>query len=70
MPLIGYFVDANLLTLLVVGSLEPELITKHRRLQGYFREDFDILVGLLENVDKTFVTPNTLTEASNLLGGC
>lgn len=67
MPPIGYFVDASLLTLLVVGSLEPGLITKHRRLQGYFIEDFEILVGLLKGIDKTFVTPNTLTEASNLL---
>lgn len=67
MPPIVYFVDANLLTLLVVGSLERELITKHRCLQGYFIEDFEVLVGLLEEVDKTLVTPNTLTEASNLL---
>ena len=67
MPPIGYFVDASLLTLLVVGSLEPELITKHRRLQGYFIEDFDLLNSLLGNVETIFVTPNTLTEASNLL---
>ena len=67
MPPIGYFVDAGLLTLLVVGSLEPELITRHRRLQGYFIKDFDILNNLLSNVEKIFVTPNTLTEASNLL---
>lgn len=64
----GYFIDANLLVLLVVGSTGRELIAKHRRLQEYTVEDYDRLLDLLEEVESIFVTPNTLTEASNLLG--
>ena len=64
---LGYFVDSNLLVLLVVGSVGPDLITKHRRLQDYSREDFESLVDLLSHVDRLCVTPNTLTETSNLL---
>ncbi len=63
----GYFLDANLFVLLVVGSESRELIAKHRRLRNYSAEDYDILVELLENADRLFVTPNTLTETSNLL---
>ena len=63
----GYFLDANLLVLLVVGSESRDLIAKHRRLEHYSVEDFDILVELLEVADQLFVTPNTLTETSNLV---
>ena len=63
----GYFLDTNLLILLVVGSEDRALIEKHRRLEHYSAEDFDILVDLLDGVDQIFVTPNTLTETSNLL---
>ena len=62
-----YFVDANLLVLLVVGRVGRHLIAKHRRLQEYTAEDFETLANLLRRVDQICVTPNTLTEASNLL---
>ena len=64
----GLFIDANLLVLLIVGSVGRHLIAKHhRRLRAYSAEDFDILIDFLDPVDRVFVTPNTLTEASNLL---
>ena len=63
----GYILDANLLVLLVVGSENRDLIPRHRRLQHYSAEDYDILLELLEDADQLFVTPNTLTEASNLI---
>ena len=63
----GYFLDSNLLVLLVVGSESRGLISRHRRLEHYSAEDYDILLELLEDADRLFVTPNTLTEASNLL---
>ena len=64
---VGYFVDANLLVLLVVGSVERRLIAKHRRLRAYSVEDYETLVNLLDRVEQVLVTPNTLTETSNLL---
>ena len=63
----GYFLDTNLFVLLVVGSESRDLISKHRRLEHYSAEDYDILFELLEDADQLFVTPNTLTETSNLV---
>ena len=63
----GYFVDANLLVLLVAGRSARRLIARHRRLRDYSVADYHRLVDLLARVDQLFVTPNTLTEASNLL---
>ena len=57
----GLFIDANLLVLLIVGSVGRHLIAKHRRLRAYTYEDFDILINLLDPFDRVFVTPNTLT---------
>lgn len=68
MPPAGFFIDANLLLLLIVGSVGRDLIAKHRRLRRFTVEDYGILVNLIDQVDRVFVTPNTLTETSNLLG--
>ena len=67
MPLTGYFIDANLLVLLVVGSEDRALIDRHRRLRDYTAADFDALLDIVGD-ELVLVTPNTLTEASNLLG--
>ena len=67
MPLSGFFIDTNLLVLLIVGSVGEEFIAKHSRLQQFVIEDYRILRNLLDGVDQVFVTPNTLTETSNLL---
>lgn len=67
MPPSAYFIDANLLVLLIVGSVGRDLIAKHRRLREYTVEEYETLIRLVGQVDKVFVTPNTLTETSNLL---
>ena len=67
MPPAGFFIDANLLVLLIVGSVGDELIARHRRLQNFTAEDYRSLRNLLDRVDQVFVTPNTLTESSNLI---
>lgn len=63
----GFFIDANLLVLLLVGRASTDIIPRHRRLTGYTAADYDALDALLGRVNRIFVTPNTLTEASNLL---
>ena len=63
----GFYIDANLLVLLVVGSVGKNLIPKHRRLRRFSQDDYDTLTGMIAKVDQVFVTPNTLTETSNLL---
>ena len=61
-------IDAQLLVLLVVGLASPEFIGKHRRLNAYTSSRSDLLRDLMARHAVTVVTPNALTEASNLLG--
>ena len=63
----GIFIDANLLVLLVVGATDQTLIPKHRRLRRFMVEDYGRLIELIRQAGQVFLTPNTLTEASNLL---
>ena len=67
MPPSWFFLDANLFVLLVVRNVGRDLIEKHRRLREYSAEDYEILIDLLDRVQRVYVTPNTLTETSNLL---
>ena len=62
------FIDANLIVLLVVGLVGRDLIGRHRRTKEFAVEDYDRLSGAISRVGSIRVTPNTLTEASNLLG--
>ena len=61
------FIDANLLVLLVAGQVDRTLIERHRRTCRFTPEDYDRLLGIIQTLNRVFVTPNTLTEASNLL---
>ena len=61
------FIDANLLVLLVVGLADTRLIRKHKRLRAFNLDDFKVLVELVGGLARILVTPNTLTEVSNLL---
>ena len=63
----GCYLDANLLVLLVVGATDRALVRRHRRLQAFNADDYELLVDLLGNCQQVLVTPNTLTETSNLL---
>lgn len=60
--------DTNLLILLTLGVLNPNLILKHKRSQIFTVEDFDLLRNFVElNYEKIILTPNIVTETSNLL---
>jgi len=61
-------IDANLLLLFVVGFVNRELISRHKRLKAFSTDDFDLLCEVLSSSQNVVVTPNTLTETSNLLG--
>ena len=63
----SYVVDANLLTLWVVGSTQRDLVERHRRLSDFSVADYDRLAGALNDADQIFTTPNALTEMSNLV---
>jgi hypothetical protein len=59
--------DTNLLLLLAVGRVDPALIARHKNLQGYAQDDFDLLVQQLMRATRLLVTPHILAETSNLL---
>ena len=58
--------DANLLLLLVVGKTSDRYIENHKRLGEYSSRDFITLTNFLSKSPGLIVTPNTLTEVSNL----
>ena len=62
------FVDANLIVLLVVGLVGRDLIARHRRTRTFDVDAFERLTRAISRVGDVRVTPNALTEASNLLG--
>ena len=66
-PWLSILVDSNLLVLLVVGRVDRSLIGRHRRLKQFTAADYDRLIETLANAERILVTPNTLTESSNLL---
>ena len=59
--------DTNLLVLFVVGSTDRALIARHKRLRAFTAEDFVGLCGIISHFTRVLITPNILTETSNLL---
>ncbi len=62
----AYVIDTGLLVLLAVGMVSRGHIGKHRNLRAYSEADYDFLCQLISKASRILVTPNTLTEASNL----
>lgn len=63
----GVLIDTNLLLLLFVGKLSKNFIQKFERTDKYTADDFQILVGFIDQFDKIITTPNIMTEMSNLV---
>jgi hypothetical protein len=60
-------IDANLLVLLAVGTLDPSLIPRHKRTDTFATEDFDTLLTYLGQFGVLETTPHCLAEAGNHL---
>jgi len=58
-------VDTNLLILYLIGTFDKSQITTDKNTRSYTTDDFDLLKALIKNC-KIVVTPNILTELSNL----
>ena len=61
-------IDSNLLVLYIAGRVDLTIIDTHRRLKEFLKSDFGILEQHLSTFNGIMVTPNVLTETSNLLG--
>lgn len=60
-------VDANLLCVIVAGFHVPNALGRHKRLQAYSVQDFDLICRIIEPFEKVLTCPHILTETSNLL---
>jgi hypothetical protein len=59
-------IDTNLLVLFIVGAASKEYITKHKKLTEFTVQDYEVLVEIISQAPAVLVTPNILTETSNL----
>lgn len=69
MRLARLVIDTNLLILLIVGATDRRYISAHKRTKKYLESDFDLLLSIIQKFDEVVLTPNTLSETSNLLPG-
>ena|ERR1019366_6479409 len=63
----GLLVDTNVLLLLLVGSLDPKLISRFKITanQGFDEADFNLLQTYAGRFQKLITTPHILAEVSN-----
>ena len=59
-------IDTNLLLLLIVGVTSRDYIRKHKRVDTFSESDFDLLHRIANDAKSVVVTPNILSETSNL----
>lgn len=61
-------IDTNLLLLLVVGAVEEGSHIKNSgRLGAFDKEDYDVVLSVMQQYDEIFITPYIATEVSNLI---
>src|SRR3984957_10032491 len=62
----GLLVDTNLLVLFAVGSVNRNRIETFKRTRQYTRDDYDLLVRVLQEYEPLFTVAHILAEVSNL----
>jgi len=60
----GILIDANLLVLLVVGSVNRDRIPRFKRTSSYTPADWDLLTGILEQIPCRYSIAHVLAEVS------
>jgi len=65
----GILLDSNLLVLLYVGRVAPELVTEFKRTrnQGFTNLEFSLLETIVSRFERVITTPHILTETSNFV---
>ena len=61
--------DANILLLLLAGSCDQRSLGRKKFVKDYRADDFRMLCKMLSGFKELLVTPNVVTECSNLLCG-
>lgn len=62
----GILLDTNVLLLLLVGQMRPDLIGK-KRLEIYGPQDAELLAAYVANFNRILTTPHVLAETSNFI---
>lgn len=62
-------IDTNALVVLILGIIDPSLISKSKRTSIYEEEDFNDLLDVIGEIENIVVLPNIWTEVDNLLNG-
>ena len=60
-------IDTNALIILILGMIDPKLISKHKRTSIYEETDFWELISLIPDFKSLIVLPNVWTEVDNIL---
>jgi hypothetical protein len=60
-------IDSNSLVVLLVGIIDPKLISTHKRTSIYTPQDFLDLLQVIREIENLIVLPNVWTEVDNLL---
>ena len=60
-------IDANALVLLIIGLIDQELISSHKRTSTYTKDDYENLLLIIKDFHNLVVLPNVWTEVDNLL---
>ncbi len=60
-------IDSNSLIVLVLGLIDPNLISKHKKTSIYEEQDFTDLLTVIKDFKNLLVLPNIWTEVDNLL---
>lgn len=60
--------DANMLLLLAYGSVCRSSLGKKRRVREYVPQDYELTLDLVSRFRQVVVTPNVVTECSDLFG--
>lgn len=62
----GVLIDANLLFLFVLGAVDRRQIAVAKRAREFTEADFDLLVAMVDRIERLIVTAYVATEVSNL----
>ena len=62
----GVLVDANLLILFLIGTVNKQRISEFKRTQDFTIEDFDLLQRLIAWFGRLYATPHVLSQVSDL----
>ena len=62
----GVVVDTNLLLVFLIGAYDTAYLEHFKKTSSYTAEDYELLRRIVKNFPNVVVTPNILTEVSNL----